>query len=202
MAWLEAIAVGLGAVAILVASALLVLSRRELSTLFLAVYVFATGVWALRSGGGNLIAWSPFTSNVSLLLIVVVWYSSIVCFALTYPDVTLTRTRRRVLTGVVAAGALVFFVAPLQQLGESLSSRVVPSADGDEYEAYRRFQIDKVALEGSLRDGSIRTEEAYSLANLREEMDLSEQDHDRLETEVRERLGSPVETGSREPAAG
>ncbi len=91
--------------------------------------------------------------------------------------------------GILAAGMLVFFIAPLQRVGEAVSSKVVPIQDDQEYVTYRRFQIYRVALEGALRDGIMHPSEQNALRNLRQELGVSMADHKRLEVEVRQRLG-------------
>ncbi len=91
------------------------------------------------------------------------------------------------LLGVLAAGVLVFFIAPLQRFGEAISGRVVRASDEGEYLTYRRLQIYRVALEGALKDGSIHSSEVRALESLRGELGITDEDHEQLEREVRER---------------
>lgn len=99
--------------------------------------------------------------------------------------------------GILAAGAVVLFIAPLQGAAERLAQRAMPHVEDNEaYRNYRRIQIYRVALEGALQDGVLNAKEAGSLANLRLHLGLSDTDHEALEAEVRAGTGPPVGPGS------
>ncbi|MGQ0535814.1 MAG: hypothetical protein ACT4PT_07060 [Methanobacteriota archaeon] len=95
------------------------------------------------------------------------------------------------LVGLLAAGALVFALAPLQRVAERVSDRAFPNVDATAtYLNYRKLEIYKVALENMWRDGVIQENEAATLAALRRELGVSEEEHALLERDVRLRRAS------------
>ncbi|HVL88081.1 MAG TPA: hypothetical protein VM681_08795 [Candidatus Thermoplasmatota archaeon] len=92
------------------------------------------------------------------------------------------------LMGGLAAGALLFALAPLLRFADRFSSAAVPHVKNEaDYLTYRRYQIYKVALEGTLRDGVLSPAETAALSNLRTELGLTMEDHVALEGEMSRR---------------
>lgn len=98
--------------------------------------------------------------------------------------------------GAIAAGLLLFALAPLQRLAERVANMALPSvAATSEYLTFRKFEVYKESLETLLRDGVITPKEQDLLANLRAKLGIADADARTLEAEVRRTL-APVTVGA------
>ncbi len=80
-------------------------------------------------------------------------------------------------TGILAAGALGFALAPLQRAVERFASQAMPSVrDTPEYRSYRQLQIYGEAVAEAMRDGGISPVERVVLSRLRQQLGLDDQD--------------------------
>jgi hypothetical protein len=87
--------------------------------------------------------------------------------------------------GILATGALVFLLAPLQRVAERISNRAMPSVqDTDEYKSFRKLQVYGEALGEAMLDGVVTPIERAVLDRLRIQLDLSEVDAMALEREL------------------
>ena len=69
--------------------------------------------------------------------------------------------------GVLATGALVFFLDPLQRAAERLSDAAMPNTvDTPQYQAYRKLQVYDSALKAALDDGVIGERERLMLDSM------------------------------------
>jgi hypothetical protein len=98
--------------------------------------------------------------------------------------------------GMVAAGALVFAISPLQRLGERVSSAALPGvSDSPEYLSYRKLQVYRATLEGAWADGEVTAKERTMLDRLRRELGIQAQDADAVEREVQSILAPAAVPG-------
>jgi hypothetical protein len=89
--------------------------------------------------------------------------------------------------GILAAGALVFAIAPLQRAAERVASAAVPGGGSGEVEgpgSARDFYRRQLAL--AYADGTVGRKERAMLRELRAHLGLSAEDAERLEAEVSE----------------
>lgn len=87
--------------------------------------------------------------------------------------------------GIAAAGLLVFFLAPLQRMGDRLANAAMPGVhEAPDYLRYRKFEVYKAALESALRDGQVDASERAILADLRESLGIGAADADALERDL------------------
>ncbi len=87
--------------------------------------------------------------------------------------------------GLLAAAALVFFLAPLQRLAESVASAAMPNTrDTPEYVAFRKLQVYEAALLDAARDGGISEKEWALLHRLRDSLGISPADATALERDL------------------
>lgn len=97
--------------------------------------------------------------------------------------------------GIVAAGLLVFALAPLQRVAERVANVAMPHVeDTHAYRLERRKEIYRAALESAARDGVVTDRERDVLATLQEQLDLTATDALALEREVL-REAAPVAAG-------
>lgn len=90
------------------------------------------------------------------------------------------------LWGGIAAGLLLFLLAPLQRAADRVADAAMPGvSDTEEYRAHRRAAVYEAALEGILRDGTISAKERAVLERLRAQLGLSEATAAALERDVR-----------------
>lgn len=89
------------------------------------------------------------------------------------------------IVGLVAAGALVFVLAPLQRLGERVSDAAMPGVGGDsQYLAFRKLEVYKGALEEMLADGTLSEKDRTVLAGLRRRLGIGEDAARAIERDV------------------
>lgn len=89
--------------------------------------------------------------------------------------------------GVLAAGALVFFLAPLQRLGERVSDAAMPGVEDTEaYREERKRQVYRASLEELHADGEVTAKERRMLGRLQEELGLDGAEAGRIEADVLE----------------
>lgn len=80
--------------------------------------------------------------------------------------------------GVIAAGALLFALAPIQRLADRIAERAVPSGAGDEEETYR------ITAAKYLADGTLSAEEERHLARLADRLGIDAERAVELRQEV------------------
>lgn len=87
--------------------------------------------------------------------------------------------------GVLAAGALVFFLAPLQRFADEVGDRVMPGVeDTAEYRAQRKETIYRAQLEELMADEQVTSKERRALLRLQESLGLDGNTASRLEREM------------------
>lgn len=87
------------------------------------------------------------------------------------------------LLGVIAAGALLFALAPIQRLADRIAERAVPSGATDEEETYR------ITAAKYLADGELTAEEERHLARLADRLGIDAERAVELRQEVGEQAG-------------
>ena len=87
--------------------------------------------------------------------------------------------------GLLAAAVVVFFLAPLQRLAESIAGAAMPNTqDTPEYLAYRKLQVYESAItEANFEDG-ISEKERSLLNSLRDSLGISSLDAESLERDL------------------
>jgi uncharacterized membrane protein YebE (DUF533 family) len=86
--------------------------------------------------------------------------------------------------GGLAAGALLFVLAPLQRVAERVADTAMPGVStSSEYLSYRKLEVYKATIEGAMEDGAITEKERAMLGRLREKLGISTQDAAALEAE-------------------
>ena len=90
--------------------------------------------------------------------------------------------------GLLGATLIVFLVSPLHRLTEWLSGQVVRVKEGGEYRAYRKLQMYAAAVEDALTYGEIGPARRSLLDRLRESLEMSLEDAQRIESD----LGMPA----------
>jgi hypothetical protein len=94
-------------------------------------------------------------------------------------------------TGLLAAGILMFFLAPLQRFAERVASAAMPNTQNTpEYAAFRKMQVYETAVADAQQDGGISPKERNLLNLLRDSLDISLADAQRLESELSTRKSS------------
>lgn len=89
--------------------------------------------------------------------------------------------------GVLAAGLLVFFLAPLQKLAERVSDAAVPEAKGSEQMTVEeRVELFRDQLRFAWADGQLDRKERRRIESLRDRLDLPEDDAYRIEANLLE----------------
>jgi hypothetical protein len=89
------------------------------------------------------------------------------------------------IAGIIAAGALVFAIAPLQRFAERVSETALPGVkDTAEYRLVRKREVYRAAIEAALADGEITGKERSMLASLQDQLGLSASDALELEREA------------------
>jgi len=87
--------------------------------------------------------------------------------------------------GLLAAGVVVFFLAPLQRFAEGVASVAMPNTKNTpEYAAHRKMQVYEAAVGEAVPDGIISDRERALLNSLRESLGISAVDATALETEL------------------
>jgi len=93
--------------------------------------------------------------------------------------------------GLVAAAIVVFFLAPLQRLAESVASVAMPNTENTpEYAAHRKMQVYEAAVAEARQEGGISDKERSLLNRLRDSLGISTADADAIERELQEGLPS------------
>lgn len=89
------------------------------------------------------------------------------------------------IAGVVAAGALVFALAPLQRAAERISDAAMPRVqDTAEYRVVRKREVYRAAVEGALEDGAVSNRERAMLARLADQLGLGPLEMHEIEREA------------------
>lgn len=92
--------------------------------------------------------------------------------------------------GVLAAGALVFFMAPLQSLATRLGDAAMPHVEDTEaYRAKRKRAVYRASLEELLADGRVTGKERRMLGRLQDELGLGGGEASRIEADVVDAAG-------------
>jgi len=87
--------------------------------------------------------------------------------------------------GLLAAGVVVFFLAPLQRFAESVVSVAMPNTNNTpEYAAHRKMQVYEAAVAEAQQEGGISDKERSLLNRLRESLDISSIDAETMEREL------------------
>jgi len=87
--------------------------------------------------------------------------------------------------GLLAAGIVVFFLAPLQRFAERVASVAMPNTENTpEYAAFRKMQVYEEAVSEARFEGGISQKERALLVRLRDSLGISESDADAIESEL------------------
>jgi len=87
--------------------------------------------------------------------------------------------------GLLAAAVVVFFLAPLQRLAESVAGVAMPNTqDTPEYLAYRKLQVYESAITEANFEGGISAQERSLLNSLRDSLGISSGDAESLERDL------------------
>jgi hypothetical protein len=88
-------------------------------------------------------------------------------------------------TGLLAAGILMFFLAPLQRFAEGVASKAMPNTlNTPEYATHRKMQVYESAVAEAQLEGGISNKERSLLNRLRDSLDISSVDAEMLEREL------------------
>ena len=88
-------------------------------------------------------------------------------------------------TGLLAAGVLMFFLAPLQRFADRVAGAAMPNTENTpEYKAFRKMQVYETAVSEALQEGGISEKERNLLGHLRESLGISEADAAAIEGEL------------------
>jgi len=94
--------------------------------------------------------------------------------------------------GLLAAAAVVFFLAPLQRFAERVASTAMPNTQNTpEYAAFRKLQVYEAAVAEALQGGDISQKERALLIRLRDTLGIATADAETLERELRARTDVP-----------
>ena len=89
--------------------------------------------------------------------------------------------------GLLAAAALVFFLAPLQRFAERVAQAAMPGTrNTPEYAAFRKLQVYEAALVDAFREGGITEKERSLLNRLRDSLAIPPADAAALERDLAE----------------
>ena len=98
---------------------------------------------------------------------------------------TLFSERMGTVLGIMAAGALLFALAPLQRVAERVADAAMPRVkETDESRMVRKREVYRAAVESALHDGVVTARERDVLATLAHQLGLSAGDARALEGEV------------------
>ena len=87
--------------------------------------------------------------------------------------------------GVLATGALVFFLDPIQRAAEKLSDKAMPNTvDTPEYESFRKLQVYDSAIRAALEDGEISKRQRRVLDSMIESMGIDPNVAQRMEDDT------------------
>ena len=89
------------------------------------------------------------------------------------------------IAGLLAAGVVMFFLAPLQQFAERVASTAMPNTrNTPEYAAFRKMQVYEAAIIEAQQEGGISIKERKLLNLLRDSLDISAADAQTMEAEL------------------
>ncbi len=87
--------------------------------------------------------------------------------------------------GLLAAGVVVFFLAPLQRFAESVASVAMPNTrNTPEYATFRKMQVYEEAVSEAHYEGGISEKERALLVRLRDSLGITTSDADAIEGEL------------------
>jgi hypothetical protein len=93
--------------------------------------------------------------------------------------------------GLVAAGLVVFFLAPLQRFAERVASNAMPNTHNTpEYAAHRKLQVYESAIADALQGGGISEKERALLNRLRDTLGIAKVDADAIEHDLQRESAS------------
>lgn len=91
--------------------------------------------------------------------------------------------------GIVAAGALLLAIQPVQRLAHRAADAAMPGVTGSaEYVAARKLHVYRAAVEGAYEDGTLGAKERGMLTRLAAELELDPREMVAVEDEVRSSL--------------
>jgi hypothetical protein len=93
--------------------------------------------------------------------------------------------------GLLAAGVVMAFLAPLQRFADRVASAAMPNTKNTpEYAAFRKMQVYEAAVDEALFEGGISDKERSLLIRLRDSLGVSESDAGSIELELQTRHAS------------
>lgn len=93
--------------------------------------------------------------------------------------------------GLLTAGVLMFFLAPLQSFGERVASAAMPNTKNTpEYAAFRKMQVYEAAFAEAQHEDGISERERALLNRLRDSLDISASDARAIEDELQVAVAS------------
>jgi hypothetical protein len=96
------------------------------------------------------------------------------------------------LAGLLAAGLVVFFLAPLQRFAERVASTAMPHTQNTpEYAAHRKLQVYEAAVSEALQGGGITQKERALLNRLRDTLGIAAVDAEALERDLQPTPSAP-----------
>jgi len=94
-------------------------------------------------------------------------------------------------TGLLAAGVLMFFLTPLQRFAERVAGAAMPNTKNTpEYAAFRKMQVYEAAVAEAQQEGGISHKERTLLAHLRDSLGVSAADAEAIEIDLQSRAAS------------
>jgi hypothetical protein len=91
-------------------------------------------------------------------------------------------------TGLLAAGVLMFFLAPLQRFAERVANSAMPNTKNTaEYAAFRKMQVYETAFAEAFHEEGISDRERALLVRLRDSLGITEADAEAIELELQAR---------------
>ena len=88
-------------------------------------------------------------------------------------------------SGLLAAGVVMFFLAPLQRFAERVATAAMPNTQNTpEYVAFRKMQVYEAAFSEAQHEDGISDRERALLARLRDSLDISASDARSIEDEL------------------
>jgi len=89
--------------------------------------------------------------------------------------------------GLLAAGLVVFFLAPLQRVAERVASVAMPNTQNTpEYAVFRKLQVYEAAFAEALQEGGISDKERSLLVRLRDSLGISVSDAESIEGDLQQ----------------
>lgn len=104
------------------------------------------------------------------------------------------------IVGVLAAGALVFVLSPLQRLADKVSDTAMPGVeDTQAHREERKTEVYRATLEEVLADGQMSAKDRRVLLSLQESLGLDGNETRRLEQQVLAEIGEPEQGSPKNP---